>query len=334
MLKSERLRATTIAAAFLIALVAVVVLWGARPAEAAFPGANGKIAFSSNRTTGTGVDNPTGDHEIFAMNPDRTGLEQLTDNTAGDVEPTWSANGGWIAWASFQDGNYEIYMWNYARSSLPVPNQPKRLTTNTAPDFGPSFNHDGTKIAFESFRDGNYEIYVMDTADTNPADGNGDDPTNLTNNTASDFKPAFNHDGTKIAYTSILAGSQEVIVMDADGTHPVNLTNNDAANDSEPAWSPDGTKIAFTSFRDGNTDIYVMNADGTDQRRLTKNTAHDSDPAFSPDGKKIAFTSYRGGESEIYVMKAKPESRKNRPKNLTKNDVEDVDPDWRPIPQP
>jgi hypothetical protein len=51
MLKSERLRVTTIAAEFLIALVAVLVLWGARPAEAAFPGANGRIAFVSDQLT-------------------------------------------------------------------------------------------------------------------------------------------------------------------------------------------------------------------------------------------------------------------------------------------
>ena len=42
------------------------------PAEAAFPGANGVIAFASSRTTGKGVDNPTGDYKLFAMNPDGT----------------------------------------------------------------------------------------------------------------------------------------------------------------------------------------------------------------------------------------------------------------------
>lgn len=34
-------------------------------------------------------------------------------------------------------------------------------------------------------------------------------------------------------------------------------------------WSPDGTRMAFVSARDGHAEIYVMNADGSDPRRLT-----------------------------------------------------------------
>ena len=57
--------------------------------------------------------------------------------------------------------------------------------------------------------------------------------------------------------------------MNADGTGPVNLTNNSSANRPQPAWSPDGSKIAFTSDRDGNDEIYVMKADGAGPVRLT-----------------------------------------------------------------
>ena len=60
---------------------------GAKPTKAAFPGANGKIAFASSRTSGAGVDNPGGDSEIFTMNPDGKGIEQLTVNVeANDFE--------------------------------------------------------------------------------------------------------------------------------------------------------------------------------------------------------------------------------------------------------
>ena len=308
----------------------LLALVGTKPAEAAFPGTNGKIAFASARTTGAGVDNPKGDSEIFTMNPDGTGIEQLTDNTVSDVDPAWSADGGWIAYTS---SGSEIYMRSYYDGDDIVFTETRRLTNNTANDTEPTFNRDGTKIAFVSNRDTNSEIYVMDTADSNN-DGNGDNQTNLTNHQANDFEPAFSPDGSKIAFTSERSVTPgEVYVMDADGKNQVNLTKH-VAYDSEPNWSPDGTKIAFTRNQNGNLEIYMMNAtDSSEQKRLTKKAAGDESPAWSPDGKKIAFTSYRGGgDPEIFVMKAsRPESKRNRPKNLTKNDVDDFGTNWQPI---
>jgi TolB protein len=70
--------------------------------------------------------------------------------------------------------------------------------------------------------------------------------------------------------------------MNADGSNPVNLTNNPAL-DAEPAWSPDGTRIAFQTDRDGgNREIYVMNADGSSPVNLTNDLANDGNPAWSP----------------------------------------------------
>ena len=56
------------------------------------------IVFTSNRTGGTGVDNPTGDYEIFRMNPDGTGVRQLTFNGLDDHDPTLSQDGTRIAY--------------------------------------------------------------------------------------------------------------------------------------------------------------------------------------------------------------------------------------------
>ncbi|HEU0114998.1 MAG TPA: hypothetical protein VFQ80_09985, partial [Thermomicrobiales bacterium] len=62
----------------------------ARPAQAAYPGRNGLIAFSSNRVTG---DNPEGDFEIFTMDGAGGNIAQLTKNDQDDVLPAWSPNG-------------------------------------------------------------------------------------------------------------------------------------------------------------------------------------------------------------------------------------------------
>jgi TolB protein len=65
--------------------------------------AQGKIAFES-----CGGNNC----EIFLINPDGTGLIQLTFNSAQDVMPSVALNGTKIAFSTNRDGNYEIYTMN------------------------------------------------------------------------------------------------------------------------------------------------------------------------------------------------------------------------------
>ena len=93
------------------------------------------------------------------------------------------------------------------------------------------------------------------------------------------MNPAWSPDGKKIAFDSDRDGNWEIYVMNADGSNPINLTNNNGV-DWYSTWSPDGRKIAFSSNRDGNFQIFVMNADGSNPIRLTKNKAWDEDPAW------------------------------------------------------
>src|SRR5215210_9589484 len=105
MTRTNHFGALAITAAALVAsLLALVVL--TKPAEAiTLPGDSPpkKIAFESNRVTKS---NPTGDYEIYTMNPNGTGLIQLTYNTSDDREPDWSPGRTKIA---FQR-NGEIYV--------------------------------------------------------------------------------------------------------------------------------------------------------------------------------------------------------------------------------
>ena len=141
-----------------LALAAAVGLAGgwlgpaARPVAAVAPGANGLIAFDSNRTT---PDNPEGDAEIFVMNPDGTGVKQLTFNAAGDFEPAWSLDGKKIAFTSNRDGNQEVY------TMMADGTGQRNRTHNPADDSEPAWSPDGTQIAFMSRRNGNYEVYTM-----------------------------------------------------------------------------------------------------------------------------------------------------------------------------
>src|SRR5205823_12331282 len=95
------------------------------------------------------------------------------------------------------------------------------------------------KIAFVSRPDGNSEIYLM-----NP---DGSNQTNLTNNSANDFAPAWSPDGAKIAFVTNRNGKAQLFVMNADGSNPVQLTFDIFSYPGGPSWSPDGTRIAFSA---------------------------------------------------------------------------------------
>jgi Tol biopolymer transport system component len=291
-------------------LITVAVTAGG--SAGAFPGFNGKIAFSSFRD---------GNYEIYSMNPDGIGQTNLSNDPAYDSNPHWSADGTRLAFTGTRNGNYEIYTMNADGSDV------TRLTNNPALDLFPSWSPDGTRIAFMSERDGNREIYTM-----NP-DGSGvlkltDTPLGYSNG-----DPAWSPDGTKIAFDSRRsAPNNEIYVMNVDGSGQTNLTN-ESHDDYAPSWSPDGTRIAFSSSRDDvSGEIYSMYADGTGVTRLTNSPAVDSAPAWSPDGTKIAFHTNRngGGNWEIYVMNVDGSNQLNR----TNHEAYDCCPDWQAVLAP
>ena len=146
-----------------------------------------RIAFTSDRD---------GDWDIYVMRLAPEGPKnvpiKLTKNTRPDPDgppymydqyPDWSPDGTQIAFASDRSGNFEVYRMKASPEGRL--NRPVNLSkTLAASDLDPAWSPDGRKMAFSTDRDGNREIYRMRATD-------GANPTNLTNNPALDFQPAW-----------------------------------------------------------------------------------------------------------------------------------------------
>ena len=59
----------------------------------------------------------------------------------------------------------------------------------------------------------------------------------LTNESATDYIPAWSTDGQKIVFRSNRDGKSQIYVIDSDGGNTTRLTNF-AGNDTEPDWGP------------------------------------------------------------------------------------------------
>jgi len=117
-------------------------------------------------------------------------------------------------------------------------------------------------IVFDSNRDGTYQdIFVMDTL--------GSGITRLTRGESNFFAGPLSPDGTKILFTGYGLTRSYVGLMNADGSNPVDLSQQPNSDEGFATWSPDGQQIAFTSRRDGNNEIYIMAVDGSGAKRIT-----------------------------------------------------------------
>jgi Tol biopolymer transport system component len=297
------------------AAVAVgVALLAAAPAQATFPGANGKIAFMTDRNAAMGF-------EIYAMNPDGSAPIDLTNSTESDYAPEWSPDGTKIAFSrelpvgEFDDHQLDLYVMNADGTGQ------TRLTDTAGWESFPTWSPDGTKIAFQLCCGGagvQSGIYTMN------ADG-----TDVAPLTLGDYiRPAWSPDGSKVAFMrTFCCTTYDILVVNADGSGETNLTNNP---DSEfaPNWSPDGSKIAYSRFT-GSWQTYTMNPDGSSQQPLALGgPSHQFDPVWSPDGARFAFTG-NGASSDIFTMAASGSDVVR----LTTTASQDFQPDWQPAPR-
>jgi Tol biopolymer transport system component len=247
-------------------------------AWAAYPGANGLIAYSEPRAGG--LPSYEGQNwELFTIPPQGGDPTRLTDNAIPDTQPSWSADGQrltFIRGSAYSGQKQNVW-------TMRADGSHQRRVTYGRADFSPSFSPGGGQIVMSHV--GN--IVVIDT--------DGTDPVRLTRDRrASD--PVFSPNGKRILFSGRPRKGLHwgLWVMHRDGTHKHLLADQandpESGNDAEyfdPDYSPDGASIVFQrdDCRGGCAlSVILMRSDGRGIRTLSSGRA----PIFSPNGYRIA----------------------------------------------
>jgi Tol biopolymer transport system component len=319
-----------------LAVIAGITLPG-RSADAAFPGANGKIAFDTPLPGGPGF-NP---RQIDTVNPDGSGRALLTGAPVDDSEPAWSPNGLRIVYTCRDANETEICVINADGSGAMVLTDRTDANTPANDDASPAFSGDGSWVVF-SRNDGppqfDTEIWMM------AADGSNE--TKLTTNAISDTEPTVSPDSLRIAFTRSIpvpgTSADVIFTMAPNGTGELQFTPSDGTMTAEgPNFSPDGTRLTFArcdDFGEGcNSSFQIVTMSSTaplgPQTELTDQNNFgddDLDPVFSPDGTRIAFArTINFQASDIFTVSAAG----GPVQPLTATGAEG-NPDWQPIAVP
>lgn len=113
-----------------------------------------------------------------------------------------------------------------------------------------------------------------------------------------DWFPDVARDGT-LLFVSTRTGSEQIWMRDP-GRAPRQVTQLDGWRIVQPRWSRDGRHVAFVAVVDDVADLYVMPRNGGPPRRLTRDPAEDGSPDWSPDGRHLYFTSRRDGGQAVW----------------------------------
>jgi Tol biopolymer transport system component len=265
-------------------------LAGSSVAQAAFPGANGRLAVAFGFECREA-------REIATMRPDGSGRRVLTDTSCTDDRrgnadlPDWSPDGRRLL---FLNGNGPgpygpavMAADGSGQMNLPLPSSPPFATEK------PSFSANGRHLAYtrqrfipgEGARPSIWRA-AIDGSDNRRLGGGS--------------RPRWSPNGRLIAF--VASGPRRgppreggTWLMSArTGERIRRISRRDAAILD---WAPDGRSLLFAptgGCRMCDQDLWIVRTDGTRVRRLTTTPARkETDAVWSPDGRRIALASER-----------------------------------------
>jgi TolB protein len=247
---------------------------------AAFPGANGRIAFAQKPAFGQ--------FDIYSVEPSGAGLAQLTDNPFNELSPAWSANGKRITYVRSVRRRYQVYTMSASGANQ------ARLSVDRTIDSSPGFSPSGGRVVYAKdnllFADATHPRRISVVTVRN----DGTDERLVA--TGYVRGPQYSPSGEWIAFEGIPEGknpdSYGIWLARPNGAALHRVTAPGPEHyDQFPDWRPDGQRILFSRCENAGSgcfgQIYSVRPDGSGLRAVSF-TGIDDRATYSPDGHRIA----------------------------------------------
>ncbi|MEC7596064.1 MAG: Tol-Pal system beta propeller repeat protein TolB [Pseudomonadota bacterium] len=212
------------------------------------------VSFKNNRS------------EVYVMTPFmKTVPIKLPKFDGIASSPTWHPSGESLALTISNQGNKDIYLYNFKSKKL------KRLTKNISIDTEASFSPDGNKIAFTSNRTGQVQVYIKDLKSEKISRATFEGRYNA--------KPVFSPDGKDLALIHRVGKDYRLALLDIASRDLTVMTQN--KSDESPYFSPNGGMIIFSTNRDNKGILSIISLHNNQIVELMQKEGEVREPSWS-----------------------------------------------------
>ncbi|HXV60216.1 MAG TPA: protein kinase [Vicinamibacteria bacterium] len=218
---------------------------------------------------------------------------QVTSDIGLEDYPTWSPDGGRLAYFSNQSGNFDIWVTQAAGGSA------VNLTADsTGAEFFPSWSPDGTRIAYAAHRDqseggGCYVIPAL-----------GGPPRRVATSSFLWARPQWSSDGGRLACGGFDGTTRQIIqIVDVATLEATRFSVRGQYEPVDLSWSPDGRFIAYvdaSNYTADMTHLWILRLSDGEVLPLSDGLTAVWSPIFSADSRTLWYVSNRGGSMDVW----------------------------------